>query len=232
MGIAISKDRTPILFQQISEVQELATKFNADYTNKNSVKVRASWGELLEQIRKSKLICVNAKGEEVTDKEPAKTTFEAICRELGIPRSTAYLYIDTHISVSSYPQVIQDAAAEVGLNLALPHVQAKFVQMQGSDQIPLKPSPLELRGIVASLQEAKPAKVNRPKKSCEQQLIEMFERLFQFVSEEQIESGLIRFAMKRATPKLSGDAIATWQAASHEIAKDVAAVRQANEAVL
>ena len=151
----ITKDRTPILAQQSEAVKSLATQFNQNYASKNSVKVRAAWGKLLEQIRKSDLNCVNSRGEAVraaANQTPEAATFVAICRELGIPRSTAYLYIQDHITVSTYPQAIQDAAADAGLNLALDHVQAFYATLTVTDADLSNPN--AVRGIIAQLEDA------------------------------------------------------------------------------
>jgi len=152
MSFRIDKERTPFLAQQPEVVQDVARQFHQNYTSKNSVKVRATWGAFLEQIQNGLVAVTVGKGDKAHALDN-KETFAGICRELGIPRSTAYSYIHTYIVVSNYPQAIQEAAEEAGLNLALPHVMAEFQKMT----LPTNPSPLELRGIIAQLEEAKPA---------------------------------------------------------------------------
>lgn len=125
----ITKERTPVLFQQPQAVQTLAQQSNSHYTSQKSVQVRQQWRKFLKQIQEGDLNCVNAKGESVQNENPRKATFEAIGHELGISRSSGYTYINEYITAQTYPQVIRDAAAEAGLNLALPHVQAAYGEM-------------------------------------------------------------------------------------------------------
>ena len=182
----ITKDRTPVLYLQSGAVQALATQFNTQYASKNSVKVRAAWGALLEQILKSDLNCVNTKGEAVTGADAPDITFAAICRELGIPRSTAYHYINEHITITTYPQVIQDAAAAAGLNLALEHVQAAYGQMVAKG-LPSDPSALEVKGIISELQNAKPDKTTRPRESAQARFRRLLKEAFDFANENGLD---------------------------------------------
>src|SRR5258706_7484264 len=150
---SITKDRTPVLFQQPAAVQQAAKDFNTDYNSKNSVKVRRAWGAFFEQIQKGLTQAKNAKGETMD----GVSTFTAICKELDVPRSSAYAYIRTHISCSNYPQAIQDAAEDAGLNLAQDHVIAEYVNLKGKNEAgvnPAQPTILEARGIVALLADA------------------------------------------------------------------------------
>jgi hypothetical protein len=150
-----------VIGRQSDGVQELCAQFNNRYTSKNNVELRATWGALLEKVKNAPLNTVDEKGKPIESDEPQTATFSAICRELGVPRSTAYYYIETHIVVNNYPKSIQDAAAEACLNLAKPHVVAAFESMrqlaQGSENaIPAKPTPLEAKGIVLDLKKVKP----------------------------------------------------------------------------
>jgi hypothetical protein len=225
----VTKDGTPILFRQSQAVKDLATQFNQTYTSKNSVKARAAWGSLLEQIRKSDLVCVNSKGEAVTSKDAPKLTFAAICRELGVPRSSAYALINEHIIVSTYPQVIQDAAADAGLNLALEHVQSAYGDMIAKGTLPENPNALEAAGIVAQLEAVpNPNAKSASKKTVEQRLISMFADIFEFTTENKSDSGFIRYCMVQAAKEsLNPAGLETWQALVHQLAADEQASRKA-----
>jgi hypothetical protein len=181
----ITKDGTPILFQQSQAVQALAIQFNTQYTSKNSVKVRAGWGALLLPIQKSDLNLVNADGDPVQGTDAPSVTFAAICRELGIPRSTAYHYINEHITVTTYPQVIQDAAADAGLNLALEHVQAVYGAMVAKG-LPSNPSALEVKGIISELQDAKPNKAPKSRESAQARFQRLLKEAFEYAKEEKL----------------------------------------------
>jgi len=214
----ITKDRTPILARQSEAVKSLATQFNQNYASKNSVKVRAAWGKLLEQIRRADLNCVNSDGQPVkgtANQTPEAATFVAICRELGIPRSTAYLYIQDHITVNTYPQAIQDAAADAGLNLALDHVQAAYGGMTVTEADLSNPN--AVRGIIAQLEEAPKPNTMSDKKSVEERLISLFADLFEFTmkNKKDVDSGLISYCMGKAAKSLSPEGIETWQAVVH-----------------
>jgi hypothetical protein len=226
----ITKDTTPILDQQSPTVKSLATQFNQDYTSKNSIKARVAWGSLLDQIRKSDLVCVNSSGEAITGKEAPRLTFEGICRELGCPRSTAYHYINTYITVSTYPQAIQDAAADARLNLALEHIQAAYADMIAKGTLPENPNALEAAGIVAQLEQAPNpnAKGKSPKKSIQQKLIDLFKGVFEFTDEEEVDSGFIRHCMMQAAKEsLKPAGLETWQVLVHQLAMDEKASREA-----
>lgn len=228
----ITEDGTPVLFRQSQEVQSLARQFNTDYTGQKSVSVRAAWGKLLEQIRRSDLNCVDSKGEPVeatTNQTPSDTTFVAICRELGVPRSTAYLYLKDHITVSTYPQALQDAAADSGLNLALDHIQAAYAAMTVTEADLSNPN--AVRGIIARLEDVpNPNAKGTTKKTVEEQLIRLFAGIFEFTTKNKTDSGLIRYCMSQAAREsLSAAGLETWQALVHRLATDEQASRQATE---
>jgi hypothetical protein len=151
MPFTITSSKTPILAQQPPDVRNAAQQFVQNYLGKNSVKVRAEWGELLERIQKNLRCVILGKGKSAHTLDE-KRTFQGICRELNVTRSTAYNYIDTYIAFQSYPQAIQDAAFEAGLNLALPHVMAAYQKLEH----PTNPSSLEIKGIIAHLHDAEP----------------------------------------------------------------------------
>jgi hypothetical protein len=79
---------------------------------------------------------------------------------MGLPPSTAYYHIDVYLTTTKYPHYIQEAAAAAGLNLALDHVVAKWDELKAG--YPEKPSPLEVKGIIADLEAAK-----RPQEDAE-----------------------------------------------------------------
>ena len=228
----ITQDGTPILFRQSQAVQSLAIQFNMEYAGQKSVSVRAAWGKLLEQIRRSDLNCVDSEGKPVkatTNQTPGDTTFAAICRELGIPRSTAYLYIKDHITVSTYPQALQDAAADSGLNLALDHVQAAYAAMTVAEAD--LSNPHAVRGIVAQLEVVPNPNVKKTaKKTVEEQLISLFTGIFEFTTENKTDSGLIRYCMAQAAKEsLNRAGLETWQALVHRLATDEQASGQVAE---
>jgi hypothetical protein len=232
MSFEITQDGTPILFQQSPAVQSLAKQFNSDYRSKNNVKVRAAWGSLLEQIRRLELKCVDSKGEPVEanpSQTPKDATFVAICRELGIPRSTAYLYMKEYLTISIYPQVVQDAAADAGLNLALDHVQAAYTDMAVTETDLSNPN--AVRGIIAQLEVATNPNAKRTtKKTVEQHLISMFMGIFEFTTKNKTESGLIRYCMAQAAKEsLNPAGLETWQALVHQLSSDERASRQVAE---
>jgi hypothetical protein len=181
----ITESKTPVLFRQPQAVQTLAQQFNSLYTNQRSVQVRVEWGKFLNQIQKGDLNCVNTKGEPVENTDPRKVTFETICHELGIGRSSAYNYINEYITAQTYPQVIRDAAAEAGLNLALPHVQAAYGEMTAKG-LPKDPSALELKGIIAELQDAKPNKTAKPRESAQERFQRLLKEAFEFAKNEKL----------------------------------------------
>ena len=156
MTLTINEKNTPILFQQPESVQKKAVAFHENYHGKKSVAARVAWGEMLIQIRDDVKRATFGEGDNAKELDE-KETFSNICRELGIPRQTAYDYIDLSIAVNTYPQAIQEAAAKAGLNLALPHVMDYYKTMD----IPKDPkdlTPLVIRGIIAELEEAKAPK--------------------------------------------------------------------------
>jgi hypothetical protein len=138
-----------VISMQSAQVQNLCGEFTKVYQqNRNLI---GSWGRLLQEIRDGLTV-----PEDLAENEdPQGATFGAICRELGIPRSTAYHYIDTFLITSTYPQWLQDASTQANLNLALKHVQNAYENIR--EDIPKKPNPLEVAGVVAQLKAAKPA---------------------------------------------------------------------------
>src|SRR5208283_2686643 len=141
-----------VISQQCEEVQAHCTQFTQSY-NKNR-KTIAEWGRLLQAIRDSNLNPVDADGKSIDGKDVQDLTFSAICRELGVPRSTAYHYINIFLVTSTYPEWLQQAATANNLNLAAQHVQDKFESLR--ETIPAEPDALQIAGIVAELKKAKP----------------------------------------------------------------------------
>jgi hypothetical protein len=143
-----------IISTQPSEVQALCKEFTQSY-QKNR-KLIGSWGKLLQDIRDGLTVADDF----AESSDPHGSTFTAICRELGIPRSTAYHYINIFLISSTYPQWLQDAATVGDLNLSLAHVQAAYEDIR--EGLPTDPNPLEVQGIIANLKLAKPPKLSRP----------------------------------------------------------------------
>jgi hypothetical protein len=184
----ITESGTPVLYQQTPAVQHLAVEFNQDYNSKNNVKVRRGFGVYLEQIHKGQTLAKNAQGKEMD----GKSTFTAICRELGIARSSAYGYIATHIACSNYPQAIQDAAADAGLNLAQDHVVAEYVKLKGAGEAgvnPAQPTSVEARGVVSLLADApNPNKKTVSHKSGADRFQELLNEAFEYAEEEELDA--------------------------------------------
>jgi hypothetical protein len=218
----VSKEKTPVLFQQSQEVQQFATQFNKLYTGQKSVEVRIAWGKLLEPLYQGLSgTTVNAKGETLSRNK----AWIAVCAELSIPRATADGYRNEYITSLTYPEPIRKAAAEAGLNLALEHVQAAYGKMIAEGQTQT-PNALEAAGIVAELEEAPDAnKKPTTKKTNEEKLIAMFEELYAFTSDKKLDSGFIRFCMTQAMGKLNADGVLTWQQVAHKLGQDEATAK-------
>jgi hypothetical protein len=160
MAFTINEKNTPILFQQPDSIRKQALAFHEKYTSKKSVETRVAWGQMLKEIQNSVVPAISGKGDKAQQLNE-KDTFSSICRELGVARSTAYDYINLHISVKTYPQAIQEAAAEVGLNLALDHVMAEYRKIVADDFKNRDLNDLtrfEVLGIIAQLEKAEAPK--------------------------------------------------------------------------
>jgi len=213
-------------------------------------------GELLIALRDAPdLNCVDAKGVALTGKpsEIRKKTFGGICRELNTPPSTAYYHIDVAITTSKYPQAIQDAAAEAGLNLALDWVVARYDELVKAG-LPEKPTAYELKGIIADLETAKKPTSTTTTKSKgvarfqelieeafdyakdeeldpAEELISLFGRVFRLTDKLQVQAADIRFAMGQAAKEsLTKAGFETWQAVVHQLATDEKAAKAAGAA--
>lgn len=141
-----------IISKQPKEVQALCTQFTQSY-NKHR-KTIAEWGKYLQGIRDGNLNPVDADGVPLEGEDVQLQTFSAILKELGVPRSTAYHYIDIFLVTSTYPEWLQEAATSNNLNLAAKHVQDAFESMR--EDIPVKPDALQAAGVVAELKKVKP----------------------------------------------------------------------------
>jgi lambda repressor-like predicted transcriptional regulator len=148
-----------VIAKQSKEVQALCAQFTQSY-NKHR-KTVAEWGRILQGVRDSNLNPVNADGIPLTGEDVQVQTFSAICKELGVPRSTAYHYINTFLVTSTYPEWLQEAANVNNLNLAAQHIQDAYESMRES--IPPNPDSLQVSGVVAELKKAKaPAEKTEP----------------------------------------------------------------------
>ena len=211
----ITEKDTPVLYALPQSVRDKAMEFNQLYTGQNSVAVRAGWGKLLEQINKAIQSGVTVNGKTLD----GKATFRAVCRELGISPSTAYGYINSFISSNNFPPEIQQAAADAGLNLALDWVPGAYTALN-VEQAKLS-EPNYVRGVIARLEDVRPAKGGKAKKSVEQRLIEKFADIFEFTMDEEVSSGLIRYCMGQAAKEsLNSAGLETWQALVHQLATD------------
>lgn len=157
-----------VIGQQTKEVQALCEQFIQSY-NKHR-KTVAEWGRILQTIRDSNLKLVDADGKPLatTDRngdlvDVHGNTFSAICRELGLPRSTAYHYISLYLVNKTYPVWLQEAATASNVNLGARHVQNKFEEIRNLPDYPGRdsngnertPNSFEIDGIVTQLKAAK-----------------------------------------------------------------------------
>jgi len=185
-----------VISQQCEEVQAHCTQFTQSY-NKNR-KTIAEWGRLLQAIRDSNLNPVDADGKSIDGKDVQDLTFSAICRELGVPRSTAYHYINIFLVTSTYPEWLQEAATASNLNLAAQHVQDAFESMH--EGIPAKPDTFQVAGVVAQLKQAKAApSATGSRKTGEARFRQMLQEAFAYAVRNNLLEKTIaaRFA---ATP--------------------------------
>src|ERR1700747_163648 len=134
-----------VISLQPKEVQSYCTEFTQSYNRHR--KTIAEWGRLLLAIRDSDLNPVDTNGKPIVGTDVEDLTFSAICRELGVPRSTAYHYIGIFLVTATYPEWLQEAATANNLNLAAQHVQDAFESMRG--EIPATPDTLQVAGVVA-----------------------------------------------------------------------------------
>jgi len=106
MPLNISKEATPVLYQQSPEIQKLCLKIYGEYHGQKSVEIRLAQGKLIEVFRRGKPNLVDENGEPASE----KATLSAICEEINIPRSTAYNYADEYVVTQTYPEPIQGTA--------------------------------------------------------------------------------------------------------------------------
>jgi len=158
-----------VISQQSTVVQTLCDQFTRSY-QKNRQLV-GSWGKMLQEIRDG----LTVPEDFVENEDPRGATFGAICRELGIPRSSAYHYINIFLVTSTYPQWLQDASTQANLNLALKHVQNAYEEIR--ENIPTNPNPLEVAGVVAKLKAAKPPQQEDEEPITKEELVKALARL-------------------------------------------------------
>jgi hypothetical protein len=187
-----------VIGHQPKEVQAMCSHFTQSY-NKHR-KTIAEWGRLLQAIRDSNLNPVDADGKPIVGKDVEDLTFSAICRELGVPRSTAYYYINIFLVTSTYPEWLQEAATASNLNLAAQHVQDAFDSMR--ETIPAKPDILQVAGVVAQLKKTKAPSAAGSRKKGEARFLEMLQEAFAYAAKNNLLEKAIaaRFA---ATPAQS-----------------------------
>jgi hypothetical protein len=186
-----------VISQQPSAVQNLCKEFTQSY-QKNR-KLIGSWGKLLQEIRDGLTVSVDF----TESSDPHGSTFTAICRELGIPRSTAYHYINMFLISSTYPQWLQDAATVGNLNLSLKHVQDAYEDMR--ETLPTDPNAFEVQGIIGKLKEAKPPKVSRPSMT-EADFLEELQDLAARAKKAGIAAATVNNLLEQAIVAAYGDA--------------------------
>jgi len=192
----ITKDNTPILNQQPQAVKDAAVKAVSEYTSKKSVAIRSGWGSFLEPIKNGQLNLVDVDGQPI-EGDSHKKTWSAICREMGIPRSSADRYIDEYLACKVYPDAIQEVAAREGLNLALTHVMDKWVELtapggdlEGKDLSRL--TPYEVKGIVSDLEQIKAqTKTTKTRETPKVKFQRLLKEALAFAREEKITSEFI-----------------------------------------
>ena len=123
------------------------------------------------------------------------------------PYSSAYRYVDTAITVKTYPQIIQDAASAAGLNIAKPHIVKMYDEMKAKGTLAGKTkaqldalSDLEAKGVVLELKTAKPPKkLNTTNKTSESTGIERFEELLKEAFDYARDDGEITYESELVT---------------------------------
>jgi hypothetical protein len=167
-----------IIEQQPQSVQTLCDQFSQSYAKNR--KLVSSWGKMLSEIRDGLTVPTDF----AENDDPRATTFSAICRELGILRSSAYHYISIFLIASTYPQWLQDAATENRVNLALEHVQNAYEKIRES--LPKEPNSLEISGVVAELKKAKVSQSNEPHLTKQQRFEKMLSDAVKFAKENEL----------------------------------------------
>lgn len=192
-----------VIAQQSTEVQSLCTQFTQSY-NKHR-KTVADWGCILQAIRDSKLNTVSSEGKplEVVDTKGNSVdvqgkTFTTICQEqLGVPRSTAYHYINMYVVTLTYPTWLQDAATAKNLNLAAQHVQNKFQEVRNRENYPVNPDEFQIGGIVAELKAAK-ASTPESEPLTAEELKSQIQRLLKRAKNAKIASEIVYATLEEA----------------------------------
>ena len=198
MSNGVSNGNT-VIGHQGKEVQTLCGQFTQSY-NKHR-KTIAEWGRLLQAIRDSNLNPVNAEGTPLTGEDVQVQTFSAICKELGVPRSTAYHYINIFLVTSTYPEWLQEAATANNLNLAAQHVQDAFESMR--EAIPAKPDALQVAGVVSELKKAK-----APEEEAEPITVEDFKKSIARLVKRANKSGISKEIVQNVLNNPLEDALA------------------------
>jgi hypothetical protein len=209
-GGSMTNTDQSVIGHQPEEVRSLCVQFTRSYNkHRNAV---AEWGFTLQAIRDSKLNPVNAEGEQLAAEDrngnPVDlqgNTFSAICRELGVPRSTAYHYINIYLVTKTCPEWLQDASTANNLNLAAVHVQKKFEEIRNLPDYPGRdsdgnertPNPFEIDGIVKQLKAAKAPTVDSAPLTRDE-LKEQMERLMSRAKRSGIALQFIHATLEEA----------------------------------
>jgi hypothetical protein len=197
----MSQETQSVVERQPREVQSYCLEFTQSY-NKNR-KTISDWGRILLAIKNGKLNPVDAKGEPFEGNDPQGLTFSAICGELGVPRSTAYHYINEYITVTTYPEPIQEAARKLNVNLALDYVRAAFI----AGEYPPKPNENEAMGIVAKLKLAKPA-ATLSRQSPAERFREMVEEALVFAKRNKLLTEVVANSLINSLSKMDAETLA------------------------
>jgi hypothetical protein len=206
----MTKTDQSVIARQPEEVQSLCFQFTQSYNRHR--KTVAEWGRTLQAIRGSNLNPVNAEGEPLAAEDRdgnsvdvKGSTFSAICRELGVPRSTAYHYINIYLVTKTCPEWLQDASTANNLNLAAGHVQKKFEEIRNLPDYPGRdvdgkertPNPFEIEGIVKQLKAEKAPTVNSTPLT-QDELKEQMERLMSRAKKSGIALQFIHATLEEA----------------------------------
>jgi hypothetical protein len=171
-----------VIGQQSKEVQSICTQFTQSYNQHR--KTVAEWGRLLQAIRDSNLNPVDAEGKPLEGNDVQVQTFSSICKELGVPRSTAYHYINIFLVTSTYPEWLQEAATTNNLNLAAQHVQDAYESMR--ETIPASPDAFQVSGIVSQLKQAKPQQTSNPQGNPSQRFRQMLHEALEYANKHNL----------------------------------------------
>jgi hypothetical protein len=197
--LKFNKDHHPILSQQTDpDVKKSATELYEAWHGPSGITHRDGIAAYVEQLQNGKLVCVDADGKPLTgtDAENRKATVTRIIDELDLSSSTLYLWRSQRKIRLTFPKSIQDAALSAPVNLALPHVMAKWDEMLADPTGPLhgktpaqlnKLTALEADGVVLQLKKAKRPPPTTTKSTGVARFQELIEAAFDYAKTEELD---------------------------------------------